>query len=146
MTTIVDELSKKTWEKCKKHMKFGYSFTRDSQAQKSDLSKIKGIYILTPKGVKPAVGNTIYVGETFGASKNYGINARIYNHKKSLREPDWVSEHTGKKFIKFDIPLDIEMDMWYIDSNDIGINDKQSSTAIEQFIQKHLKPKAWEIN
>jgi predicted phage tail protein len=66
-------------------------------------------------------------------------------HKKSLLDPTMKGELTGKKFLDFNIPLDIVMDLWYIDSTDIGINDKQSSRSIEQLIQKHLKPKAWTI-
>ncbi len=143
--SIVDNIAKTAWEECKLLMKYGYSFTKDTDNSKEISGKIKGIYIFTSKGDAPDIGNVIYVGETFDKSKYSGINARIRNHKKSLRDPSWYSELTGRKFVECKVPLDIEMDMWYIDANDVGINDKQSARAIEQLIQKHLKPKVWDI-
>jgi hypothetical protein len=143
--TIVQNIARKTWEECKQYLKYAYSLNKDSKSNTTLSGKIKGIYIFTEKGVIPDVGCVIYVGETYDKSKYNGINSRIRNHKKSLCYPEWETEKTGKKFLSFNIPLDIEMDLWYINAIDVGINDKQSSRAIEQLIQKHLKPKVWDI-
>lgn len=143
--TIVDFLAQDAWEKCKPFVKHAYSFNRLSESNTSLCGTIKGIYFFTEKGVEPSPGNCIYVGETYSKSKYNGINARIRNHKKSLLDPTWKVEHTGKKFLNFNVPLNIDMDLWYIDSVDIGVNDKQSARSIEQLIQKHLKPVVWDI-
>lgn len=143
--TIVENIARNAWKDCEPHVKYGYSFNRSSEANKSISGKIKGIYFFTEKGVRPEANSVIYIGETYDKSKYNGINARIRNHKKSLLDPSWKVEHTGKKFLNFNVPLDIEIDLWYIDAIDIGVNDKQSSRAIEQLIQKHLKPKVWDI-
>jgi len=143
--TIVENIARNAWKDCEPYVQYGYSFNRTSEVNKSISGKIKGIYFFTEKGARPEVGNVIYVGETYDKSKYNGINARIRSHKKSLIDTQNKRESTGKKFLSFNIPLDIEMDMWYINAIDIGINDKQSARAIEQLIQKHLKPKVWDI-
>jgi hypothetical protein len=143
--TIIEKIAKTIWEECKPYVKYAYTFNKDSDHSKIISSKIKGIYIFTHINCEPSHGNVIYVGETYGKAKYEGISSRIRSHKKSLRNPDWKNELTGKKFLQYNIPLDIEMGLWYIESCDIGINDKQSSIAIEQLIQKYIKPKLWSI-
>jgi hypothetical protein len=143
--SIVDFLAQDAWEKCKPFVKYAYSFDRYSEKNESLKSTIKGIYFFTEKGVEPSPGNCIYVGETYSKQKYNGISSRVRNHKKSLIDPAWKVEHTGKKFLKAKIDLDIEMDLWYIDACDVGINDKQSARSVEQLIQKHLKPVVWDI-
>ena len=143
--TIVERLAKTAWEDCKPYIKYAYSFNRNTPSDTSLSGKIKGVYIFTERGIIPDVGQVIYVGETFSKMKYNGINGRIRRHKSSLQDPSWVGEHTGRKFLQYNIPLDIYPDLWYIDSSDVGINDKQSSASIEQLIQKHLKPSVWDI-
>jgi hypothetical protein len=143
--TIVDTLAKTAWDACKEHIKYAYTFNRLSKSNNSLSSTVKGIYFFTKKGKAPGVNTCIYVGETFSKSKNDGISKRIWRHKKSLNDPEWKAELTGKKFLNSNLSVDVEMDLWYIDANDIGINDKQSSRSIEQLIQKHLKPVVWDI-
>jgi len=143
--TIVDSLAQDAWQKCKPFVKYAYSFSRSSESNTTLHGTIKGIYFFTKKGVEPSPNNCIYVGETYTKQKYNGINWRVGSHKKSLNDPTWKVEHTGKKFLNAGIDLDIDMDLWYIDARDIGINDKQSARSIEQLIQKHLKPDVWDI-
>ena len=143
--TVVDTLAKSAWEACKPHIKYAYSFSRNTESNTSLAGKIKGIYFFTEKGKEPAPDHCIYVGETYTNQKYNGINWRVNLHRKSLNDPEWKTELTGKKFLKANLDLDIEMDLWYIDALDIGINDKQSARSIEQLIQKHLKPVVWDI-
>lgn len=144
--TVVDTLAKSAWEACKPHIKYAYSFTRLSESNTSLSGKIKGIYFFTEKGSEPDVNNCIYVGETYTSQKYHGINWRVNRHRESLNYPEWTAELTGRKFLNSGISLDIEMDLWYIDAVDIGVNDKQSARAIEQLIQKHIKPAVWDIS
>lgn len=103
--------------------------------------RIKGIYFFYPKGhdVSANPMQPIYVGETTNS-----IQSRLRNHKKSLVDPSWKVECTGKKFIDADIDLDTEFDVYYIDAKVLGINTRKESLLAESSFQTHLRPLVWE--
>jgi hypothetical protein len=143
MATIVEKLAEYAWIDVQPLMQFGYTFQRNDDPNRSVSGMIKGLYFFAWHNTKPSVSNCIYVGETFTSNKYQGIQNRIRNHKQSLRDPSWKVELTGKKFIASKLDLDMKIDMWYVDADLLGVNDKQSSKSIEQLVQKHIKPTVW---
>jgi hypothetical protein len=143
MTTIIEKLAEQAWIDVQPLMRFAYTFQRDDESNRAISGMIKGLYFFAWHNTKPSVGNCIYVGETYSAAKYHGIQQRVRNHKQSLRDPSWKVELTGKKFINSKLDLDMKIDLWYVDADLLGVNDKQSSKSIEQLIQKHIKPTVW---
>lgn len=101
---------------------------------------VKGVYFFYQKGhnVSSDPMNPLYVGETISS-----IQSRLRNHKRSLRDPNWTVECTGKKFIKAGIDLDTEFDVHYIDSDVLGINTRKESLLAEAAFMVHLRPLVW---
>lgn len=141
--TIIEKLALQAWLDVKPLLQYAYTFDRNSASDRSLHGTVKGLYFFVNPGDEPDVGKCIYVGETFTSLKYFGIQTRIRNHKQSLRDPSWKVELTGRKFIASGLSLDMKLDLWYVDANALGINDKQSSKSMEQLVQKHLKPVVW---
>jgi hypothetical protein len=101
---------------------------------------IQGIYFFYEKGrdVKSNPANPIYIGESTSA-----IKKRLVNHKKSLNQPEWKTELTGRKFIANDLDLDMDIDVYYIEKEKLGITCRKSSAAAENLFMHHLKPIVW---
>lgn len=101
---------------------------------------VKGIYFFYLKGQCPSTNpmHPIYIGESTGSIQN-----RLRNHKRSLLDPSWKTESTGKKFIAAGIDLDTEFDVYYIDANILNINTRQESIFTETGFMVHLKPLVW---
>jgi hypothetical protein len=102
--------------------------------------RIKGVYFFYPKGQSVSTDpmHPIYIGETIDA-----IQKRLANHKRSLNNPAWKTESTGKKFIAAGIDLDTEFDVYYIDAELLNINTRQESILAETSFMVHLKPLVW---
>lgn len=141
--TIIEKLALQAWLDVKPLLRFAYTFDRNSLSDRSLSGKTKGLYFFVKHGDEPDVGKCIYVGETFPSQKYFGIQTRVRNHKQSLRDPSWKVELTGKKFVAAGLDLDMKLDLWYVDANALGVNDKQSSKSMEQLVQKHIKPIVW---
>jgi len=75
-----------------------------------------------------------YVGET-GRS----IKSRIANHKRSIREPDWVTEASGKKFRAAGVH-NRRYVVEYILSSDVNARNKRQRVLIEHMLIATLNP------
>ena len=99
--------------------------------------KEAGIYFLYEAGCVPNESTPIYIGESMKC-----VVQRILNHKKSLSAPEWKTELTGKKFLKANIPLSINMDVYYIPAKALGIVNKKESLFAESAFMVALNPSA----
>lgn len=72
-----------------------------------------GLYFIYEKGKDGALGRLLYIGETLSC-----VAGRVRNHKKSLRDPDWKTEVTGKKFNEYNISRTQDFDIYFIPYDD----------------------------
>lgn len=96
-------------------------------------SNLKGVYIFCKRGTNIV----LYVGQT-----KKSVVARIRNHLKSLLNPKWTTELTGLMFIAAKIKLDVEMDVYYISAEDLGISTRDQYLAVETMFKNTLNAKA----
>ena len=121
---------------------FGRTFNRNELGNpKTAPDGTKGLYFIYQYKGDPWYDKPYYIGETF--ANTVCINKRIYRHRKSLLEPTWHGERTGKHFLSAGIDLDQDFDIYYITANSIGISDKKSSISAETLFMTHLKPLVW---
>lgn len=93
-----------------------------------------GIYAFYPKG---EIGQPFYVGETLSC-----MLKRISNHKRSLREPSWPTEITGKKFDAYGIERVQDLDVYFIPYDELI--SKYDSRTLEGLFKLVLKPMVFE--
>lgn len=93
-----------------------------------------GIYAFFPKGERE---QPFYVGETLSC-----VLKRISNHKRSLREPSWTVEITGKKFDAYGIDRIQDLDVYFIPYDELI--SKYDSRTLEGLFKLVLKPMVFE--
>lgn len=91
---------------------------------------IPGIYFLFIKNTNTCV----YVGETKRC-----ISSRLYNHRKSMNQPDWIVEKTGKAFEKAGL-LDEKFTVYYIPSDQLEAENKAELTYAQDTFIMAYKP------
>jgi hypothetical protein len=89
-----------------------------------------GMYVIRDAKTR----DTYYVGET-GRS----IRKRIANHKRSIRDPDWVTEASGKKFHAVGVH-DRRYVVEYLLSSDVNTQTKQQRVLYEHMLIVTLNP------
>ena len=128
------------WNICVKELAFGTTFTRSDHGRGYDTSMdIPGLYFMVNSGDHPANDPIIYIGMTV-----VSIKKRLARHKKSLKDPAFKGEHTGKMFVAQGIDLDTKMDLWYMPAESIGAKNKYDLAATESQFISLLKPKAFD--
>jgi hypothetical protein len=119
----------KTWAKTQEHKMIQMSGTLHytDYHKKYDIPPhTAGIYFLFIDD------KCVYIGET-----KVCIKARLRNHKRSIREPEWPVEKTGRVFKELGIQ-DEEFVVKYIHSGDLGLNSKAQITyAQDTFIMAY---------
>lgn len=93
-----------------------------------------GIYAIYPKDNKV---QPFYIGETLAC-----LMRRISSHKRSLREPSWPVEVTGKKFDAYGIDRDQEFDLYFIPYDEVI--SRYDSRTLEGMFKLVLKPMVFE--
>lgn len=118
-----------------KMIKLDSSMHRSDRYVKYGISRdIPGIYFLYIKDTKTCV----YIGETGRC-----VLGRLYNHRKSMNDPTWIVEKTGKVFEEAGIS-DKEFDVFYIHSDDLDVESKAELTyAQDTFIQAYKPIGNW---
>lgn len=139
--SFVDDIIESVWRGVKKHIKKHGTFNSDTPRRELMRLNTKGVYILMPVGKEVKKGDVLYVGKAVGSS---GIGGRLYNHARSLREPSWPTEKTGKTFRSKRVDPFQDMDIHYIDANDIGIRNSLMAEMIEEALQEYLDPIAFD--
>lgn len=139
--SFVDDIIEAIYNGVKGHIKKLRSFNSETPRNELVRFSTKGIYLLVPTGSELKEGNILYIGKAVGGN---GIGGRLYNHARSLREPEWRVEKTGKTFRSKRLDPFQTMDVYYIDANDIGIRNSLMAEMIEEALQEYLKPKAFD--
>jgi len=117
-------------EKTVNDMKIGFYFNRKEKNKRYKFSsRISGIYFICLKD-----GTVLYVGETGSC-----IKSRIRNHKRSMNEPEWPVEKSGKKFHKSGLQ-DEEFMVKYISSEELKISSKSQRLFYEAMLCDYVKP------
>ena len=114
-----------TFNRSEKHVR--YTFQK----------KLKGVYLICKSKVSLSDTACLYVGHTTEC-----VWKRMSNHKKSLNSPDWKVEWTGRMFIDKDIPLDQDMDLYFIGAEDLGVSSKHEFKLAESMFIEFFKPSA----
>ena len=107
--------------------------TKRKIARGSIRGDLRGIYIFCKRGTDIV----IYVGQT-----RKSVSTRIRNHLKSIIDPNWKTELTGLMFIAAKLKLDMEIDVYYIDAEDLGIETRDQYLAAETMFKNILNAKA----
>ena len=119
----------KTWAKSQEHRMIempGTVHYTDHRKKYDIPSHTAGLYFLFVDDI------CVYIGET----KNC-IKARLRNHKRSIRDPEWPVEKTGRVFKELGIH-DKEFVVKYIHSGDLELNSKAEITyAQDTFIMAY---------
>lgn len=111
-------------------MKIGFYFNRKEKNKRYKFpSKISGIYFICLKD-----GTALYVGETGSC-----IKSRIRNHKRSMNEPEWPIEKSGKKFHNVGLQ-DEEFMVKYISSEELEISSKKERLLYESLLCNYVNP------
>jgi len=97
-----------------------------------EFTEIHGIYIICAHGSIPWDDRPIvfYVGQTLKS-----IITRVSRHLRSLYDPSMGGEATGKSFVTMGIKLTQTFDVYFIESEILGINNSESSIIAEKAYQ-----------
>ena len=114
-----------TFNKSEKHVR--YTFEK----------KLKGVYLICKSKTSLSNLACLYVGYTMEC-----VWKRMSNHKKSLNSPNWKVEWTGRMFIDNNIPLDQDMDLYFISAEDLGVSSKHEFKLAESMFIEFFKPLA----
>ncbi len=118
-----------------KQMEFMCTFNASEKRVRYPIEKQQcGIYALYPKG---NTDQPFYLGETLTC-----VLRRIGNHKRSLREPSWPTEVTGKKFDAYGIDRGQDFDLYFIAYDQLI--SKYDSRTVEGLFKLVLKPMVFE--
>lgn len=106
MNSLLKDASTLT-ESYMKRMKFVCRIQADEKYVDYGLeNNLKGIYVFYTIDENKKV---VYLGETTSCLKN-----RIRSHKRSLRDPTWKTEVTGRKFDKYNVDRMQEFDVYFM--------------------------------
>lgn len=94
--------------------------------------KVHGIYLICKHGTTPWDDNVVvyYVGQTKKAVVN-----RVCSHFKSFVELDSKNEATGRSFLKAGINIKQKFDVFFVESEILGIIDHETSIMSEKAFQ-----------
>lgn len=95
--------------------------------------KIHGIYLFCEHGSSPWIDDNVvvyYVGQT----KKSVVN-RVCSHFKAFVELDSKNEATGRSFLKAGIDINQKFDVYFIESEVLGIFDDETSIMSEKAFQ-----------
>ena len=117
-----------------KHIVFLTTICSTKKLKRKSIPKhLHGIYIL----IDAKTGEVLYVGQTQKC-----VSSRAHCHLKSLSNPFLTNELTGLMFQAANIPLDVEMDLYYIDSKHLDINTRDEYVSVETMFKIALDAKA----
>jgi len=130
MTAFI-KYSKCFYKDIKKNIIIAGTFNRKEKISKYGIPpNTKGIYMLYLTGTNICV----YVGETM-----HSISSRIGRHKKSMNDPSWYGEFSGRKIHSAKLQ-NKKFTIKYITAKDLKIKTKLDSKTAEGMIIAALKP------
>ena len=93
-------------------------------------SKVAGIYFIYTQNDKILC----YIGETGDC-----IKSRISRHKRSMNEPNWKPERSGKKFVAAGVQEEVFV-VKYIPAEKLNLKTKHDRLTAESLFVTALKP------